>query len=111
MPLTVLSLSPSAVALCCGVGCTLNWSMNAIVSPQNRVYLCRELVKLLATDELRPVNLDGYIGEWPEPLASSERNGISDFRLTVQPEHAVLSFESATSPAEGVGMLLGLLTR
>lgn len=52
-----------------------------------------------------------YNGEWPEPLASPERNGISDFRLTVQPEHAVLSFESATSPAEGVGMLLGLLTR
>ena len=52
-----------------------------------------------------------YIGEWPELLASPERDGITDFRLIVQPKHAVLSFESETSPAEGVGMLLGLLTR
>lgn len=52
-----------------------------------------------------------YIGEWPELLASPERDGITDFRLIVQPKHAVLSFESETSPGEGVGMLLGLLTR
>lgn len=52
-----------------------------------------------------------YEGGWPEPLATRSRKGLSDIRLVVHPEQAVLNCESSLSPAEGVRMLLGLLTK